>query len=432
MNAITIRCPTCNAALNVNGDATSVTCTYCHTPCRIQQRTRVFQLPRPVQGPPSMPVAKAPVRPAVPIVMGAAITMTIVGGLSGFLVMQQTDVPSSRFAATPTAERPAEAQEPPTPPQRPENLHWNSARPLLRDLDKDGSDDLIGAINTFGDATAVYLTAISGADGHTLWRSPAMPAGIGHNKRVAVAGQLALISGEDGVLHAYSLEDGAAAWKVQLGEKLETLCALPDPATIRLITSDEHSRVLQLADGKLTAPVPGAGSRRRRQASCDIIDDDRDHRYGQDLYDAFRRVPNVRGMSTRFMAKRGDTGIVAGGKSPGTSVPMLARLDKREVTWKLELPSSDHLTASFDEDILYFDDRVVLTTYAIASGGEVRLVALAPEDGSRKWEVPVQTQSGSIVLSSVFATQNRAVVVTWTFAMAFDLQTGKRLFKIGR
>ena len=47
----------------------------------------------------------------------------------------------------------------------------------------------------------------------------------------------------------------------------------------------------------------------------------------------------------------GDAAIIAGGKEPGTSVPMLARLDKREVVWTKELPSSNPLTARHDEKL---------------------------------------------------------------------------------
>lgn len=431
MNAVVIRCPTCNAALNVSSDAMSVVCNYCHTPCRIQQRTRIFQVPRPVQGPPQMPVAKVPVnRLAVMIVAGALGTMTLGGVLAGALALRaNVGIPSSgRHGGL--AERPA-ADKP-----NPELISWESDRPLLRDLDGDGEEDLIGAIESYVPTTNVrqgHLAAYSGKDGHILWRSEPLPSGLGNVPKTGLAGDLLVVTGDDGNLHAYQVSDGKKTWTASIGEKVRRMCGRPD-GVMRVLTEDERATDVVLATGA-TSPAEAPKSRRSRDRDkdCDVLPDDTSLAYGQDLYDVFRSLPDVRGMDSSFMTRRGDVAIIAGGKEPGTSVPMLARLDKRAVVWTKELPSSNPLTARHDEKLTYFDDRVVLAIYSTTfSGGEVRLAALDPSDGNRKWEAVLDSGPSGAVMSTVFATKKYAMVVTWTYLAAFDLNTGKPVYRIGR
>jgi outer membrane protein assembly factor BamB len=427
VNAIVIRCPTCNAALNVPGDAASVTCSYCHSPCLIQQRTRIFQIPRPLQGPPQMPVAQVPVKPGAMVVIGATVTMILGGTIAGLFAFQRAIAPTER-TPSPMAER--EKTKAATPPSQPEYLQWSSMRPLLRDLDGDGDDDVIGAITTYGGPTrSMFAAAYSGKDGHPLWRSPAIPGGVGNQPMLALAGDHLVLSGDDGKLHGYQLGDGSSAWRVELGEKVRRLCSLPG-GELRVITEDDRARDVQLGSG--AAVVVAVEHRRQLAKGCDPLPTDDDNTYGAAASDVFRPLPRVSGMNVRYMLKRGTVAVVSGGKSRGTSVPMVARLDKREVKWLRELPSSNALTSRSEEKVLYFDDHVVLATYDTDfSRGETRLVALSPTDGSLLWESPLSSGPGSNVMAAVLATQHHALAVTWTYVMGFDLKTGKLAFKIG-
>lgn len=428
MHAITIRCPTCNAALNVSDEVYSVVCTYCHTPCRIQQRTRFFQVPRPVAGPPTLPVARAPVRTAPFIILGTVTSMLVMGGLAGFMTFQSNRSSYSSPSYGATAEKPA----PEVPKER---YQWSSGKPLLRDLDGDGASDLVGMIRVYGRADSTHphhLVALSGADGHELWRTDPLPVALDGQSRVAITGEHMLVWGKEGKLYGYKLGGGAAVWVAELGEKVEEVCALPDAGAVRVITSDERAREVQVATGAL-GEASSVSRRRRQSADCKVILNDYNNTYGQILTDSWSRLPDVRGMSSRAMAKRGDLVIIAGGKSPGTSVPTLARLDGKAVKWKIELPSKEPLTSMFDEKILYVDERVVLATYRtqFGSDGETFVVALHPDDGRRLWETSINTGPGSMVMSSVFATEKLAIAVTWTYAVAFDLATGKHVFTLG-
>jgi outer membrane protein assembly factor BamB len=426
LHAITIRCPTCNAALHVGETVTSVVCTYCHTPCRIQQRTRIFQMPRPLVGPPSMPVARTPVRAAPMIVAGVAASVALMGAMSAFLFVGTASyTPPSSLASGSTAEAPA-----PEPPK--EHYQWTSGKPLLRDLDGDGESDLIGMIRVFANSKQLhFLAAYSGATGQALWRTEALPAPLDGQSRIAVAGEHLLVWSQDGKLHGYQLGGGASSWIAELGEKVAELCEGPYAGAVRVITADDRARDVRLSTGELADVEPV--SRRKLYAACRAIPNDNNHSYGQLISDSWRRLPNVRGMSSSAMVKRGELTIVAGGKSPGTAVPMLARLDGKDVKWKVELPSKDPLTSMFDEKILYVDERVVLATYRtqFGSDGETFVVALHPDDGRRLWESSFSTGPGSIVMSGVLATEKRAIAVTWTAAVAFDLATGKLSFVIG-
>lgn len=432
MNAITIRCPTCNAALHVPDEALTVTCSYCHTPCRIQQRSRIWQIPQPPPPPPRdgrppMPVAKVPVRIASMVITGALVSALVVGAGAGFFVFRTATRPVSGIRQPLTQDVAA----PPKAPARPERLLWRSARPLLRDLDGDGDDDLIGLLDVYADSrTLRHIAAFSGKDGHPLWRSPVLPDGLGTQARLALAGELALLSGDDGEVHAYQLDGGAPAWSLPVGERVELLCRLPDAGQVRVITKDEQARDVALATSAATA-VTGK-SRRQLWRGCDEIPNDDNNPYGLVPYDPFDRLPNVRGLYPRYYVRRGDTALISGGKAPGTGIPMVVLRKGKEVVWRAELPSSDPLTSRMDEKILFFDARVALATYTTqSSAGESRLVALSTTDGHRLWEAPLRSGVGSLVFSSVVATQRRAIVVTWTYAAAFDLETGKQVFEIG-
>lgn len=462
MNAISIRCPTCNAALHVPNEATTVTCSYCHTPCRIQHRSRILQIPRPPahddrmpgrDGRAPMPVARVPVRSAAMVTVGALTAMMVVGAGAGYTMMRNAEVASSSRAASQPMQI-AEAMPPATPggpSGRPEMVHWNSSRPMLRDLDGDEQEDLIGVIGVYVNSTSLrHVAAYSGKDGHSLWRSALVPEAVGSQVKIALVGDRVLLSGDDGKLYAYKLEDGSPAWTLAVGEKVEMLCQLGDAGDgsskddpleaarglaastrVRVVTKDERARDVQLAGGEATE-ITGK-SRRQLFRACNQIPTDDDNTYGQVPYNPFHRLPNISDMYPRYTVRRGDVMLVSGGKAPGTGIPMVALREGRKVRWRAELPSSEPLTSQMDEKVIYFDSRVALATYATRSGsdGETRLVALSAEDGHRLWEAPLSSGPGSSVMSSVMATGKRAVAVSWTYAIAFDLETGKRVFSIG-
>jgi outer membrane protein assembly factor BamB len=432
VKAISIRCPTCNAALQVSDDATMVTCTYCHTPCRIQARSRIWQRPLQVSAPPNLPVARAPVRTGAMVVLGMATAMVVASGAAGVVLLTTGDLGEQaevRSLSTPMEPRTDSKKSSDRSATR-EILHWNSRRPLLRDLDGDGNDDLIGRIQLLGSSTPpTHLAAFAGNDGHALWRSAAISARVGTSPKIALAGELVLLTGDDGKLRSYAVADGGERWVAELGEKVAMICNLAAPGMIRVVTEDDRGRDLQLSDGAI---IEVRGKSRRQLRSCEEIATDDDVYGGLTPYDPFRRLPSVAGMYTRFSVRRGEVTLISGGKSPGTGVPMVARRDGRQVIWRAELPSSDPLTSSFDEKVLYFDDRLVLATYVTShTGGVTRMVALSFEDGHRLWDVDLTRPGAMTVMSSVLTTQRLAISSSWANLQAFDRTTGKRVFAIG-
>jgi outer membrane protein assembly factor BamB len=363
------------------------------------------------------------------VITGAFVSALVLGVATAFFVFRSAaPVRTTRSGGQPMA---LIAEDPATAPARPERRRWNSARPLLRDLDGDGEDDLIGQLDVTVDSrTRRHLAAFSGKDGRALWRSPVVPDGLGTQARLTLAGDHLLLAGDDGKVHAYQVAGGDKAWTLEVGERVELVCRLADGDRVRVITKDERARDVALASGAATE-VSGK-SRRQLWRGCDAIGNDDNNTYGQVVYDPFDRLPSVRGMYPGYFVKRGDTALISGGKAPGTGIPMVVLRQGKEVRWRAELPSSDALTSDMDEKILFFDSRVALATYSTHhSAGQARLVALAIEDGRRLWETPLVSGIGSLVFSSVLATQRRAVVVTWSYLASFDLETGKQVFTIG-
>jgi hypothetical protein len=426
VKAVSIRCPNCNAALEVDDGQTTVTCAYCHASSRLQAHTQVWQAAAPG---PRNPGTAAPARNAAMVLVIGMLVLVVGGAGAAYFMVRRASVPFASSGGATTAPTPSSQ----TSKRAPEQVRWNSDRPLLRDLDGDGADDLVGVISVYDGEPKNYVAAYSGDDGHPMWRSAEVPKDAGSQPHIAMAGDWLLLSGTDGKLRSYAVGDGKTGWTVELGEKLAMLCALPaeSPPQVRVITADDRGRDVQLATGKTTEVQ---GKSRRQLRSCEELPTDDDNLYGMTQYDPFRdRLPELRWMSVRHMVRRDNLKFYAGGKSPGTEVPMVALFDGRNERWRAELPSSDPLTSLLEDKCLYFDGRVALGCYSTNRGaeGQTRLVALRSNTGERMWEAALTAPGGSMVLTSALTTQHRALAVAWGVVVAFDLHTGKRAFVIG-
>ena len=419
MRAISIRCPTCNASLQVASDATATTCEYCHTPCRIQARTGFLQRPTPPSGPPEMPVAQAPANHVALLVAVGALMALLGTSAAAYLLMRSSAQTAAREAAAP---RPAVAPVAPVAPVTQEAprpaMRWGGSPALLRDLDRDGDEDLIGMVDQYLDGKR-YLAAYSGLTGQELWRSPAITASATYQPRLALTEAHVLHATDEGELRSYALSTGAPGWVATLGEKVERLCAT-SPTQVRVITADEQARTLELADGTLGEPMRW----RAREGACEELPLAW-HRYGMTVRSGYglARVP---GMQVRLLARRGEATLAAGGKSPGTAVPMLARLAGKEVLWKVELPSESPLAAQMREDLIAFDEDLVTATYKTTSGTNelTRLVALAFADGARRWEVPSSECRTAL-------TRRMVICINWSQVTAYHRASGQEAFRLG-
>ncbi|MBP6837919.1 MAG: hypothetical protein KA190_11480, partial [Kofleriaceae bacterium] len=107
MRLIPVRCPQCGASQQVDDDAATVTCSYCGTSARVQGRSKILQVPRPMPTgpttPPSWPVARQrfswlammPFLVMMVVVVGGVVAATMRGrlGLGGGKLLWAGELP---------------------------------------------------------------------------------------------------------------------------------------------------------------------------------------------------------------------------------------------------------------------------------------------------------------------------------------------------
>jgi len=149
LRAIVVRCPNCNANLEIASTVASVTCAYCGTVSRIQARTAVFQTPKPMSRTepqlPQMPVA----RQRFSVLLAMLPTLIIAGLVAGGTFFAKRGIPgliSSRVL-------------------------WAGHVPVLIDVDGDGVADPIGLVRYVMSNDRAHLAAYSGKTGAPLWES---------------------------------------------------------------------------------------------------------------------------------------------------------------------------------------------------------------------------------------------------------------------
>jgi outer membrane protein assembly factor BamB len=123
--------------------------------------------------------------------------------------------------------------------------------------------------------------------------------------------------------------------------------------------------------------------------------------------------------------------VAVGYKQPGTSVPMLARLDGAQVRWTSEIPSTDPLTSSSEDKLIGLSDRAAFVIYEPRSSALPRLAGFDLADGHRLWEVEVTSRNTAVDPVAVIATGAIVLVATWGSLQAFDQQDGTPRFTIG-
>lgn len=450
MRAIAVTCPQCGATLRVEGDVASVTCSYCGTAARIQQRTRVFQVPRPMPPPgPAMPpglVARQKVSPAV-FALPIVISMAAVGGGALFAsraagVAQRTAQEVQRATQSPQQVTAAAAKA---------RAGWWGETPILTDADGDGADDLVGLVRYAQDNDRAHLAAYSGKTGAQLWESAQLGTGANLTQSIlGKAGDVVLMATEDGMLQTFDRRDGAARLKMSMGEKVQAMCAGGGAGEVVILTADDRWTVVD-AGGKQHVGTPllrldRPGSKPKDALSrfraigaevppglCVPVDNNHWQKPAALLsIDRWARLPELPGMSISLLVRHPGGPVAAiGSKRPGTAVPMLARLDGDKARWTAEIPASDPLTARADERTVGMSATAIYAVYSLSNPSRERLAAFSLEDGRRLWDQPIEHGTGSLNVVAVVATGDIVVVVAWSALRAFDQQDGTTRFGIG-
>ncbi len=427
-----MRCPNCGASLDVDDHATSVTCQYCGTSSRVQPRSRIFQVPRPL--PPETgaprPVARQQVNRSLVLL---PLVMTVgIGGLVAFTTMRaikQVPIPGlggiggARGADT-----------------------WSTAVPLVVDVDGDGHDDLVGLTRNVLDGDRAQLAAFRGSDGRALWTGARIGTYSDTIQAVVfAAGGLVVLATPSGELKAFDRATGAPRWTVPLGERVEQVCDDGEAGALQLGTADERWHRVNVADGSRVERKPPVvldrhGRDKRLQplawvnaelppGVCLPLPTSATEVPGLATADFWSRLPPVEGLNVRRMARRGaGPVVVVGQKQPGTPVPTMAVVDGKAVRWKAVIPEVDPLNARFDDKHLTVGDDAAFAVYEGKDGP--RLTGFALADGRRLWDRAL-TKRSSLVVTGVVMVDGKVVVSAWGNLQAFDAATGAPAYMVG-
>ncbi|HVK78115.1 MAG TPA: PQQ-binding-like beta-propeller repeat protein [Kofleriaceae bacterium] len=425
MRAIQVRCPNCGASLAADADAAAVTCSYCGTSSRIQTRSRVFQVPRPL--PPAPDAAPRPV--ARQRVNGAVMAVP-------FLVISVAIASSVMYAGSKAGQGVIRQLGGGGPA-----LRWSGDVPVLADVDGDGADDLIGFSRYVLDGDRMHLAAISGATGALLWESPRLGTYTEvYQGVVAAAGDRVLLATSAGALAGFDRATGQPRWEAQLGEKVAHLCA-GEPGTIVVGTADERWHTVALDSGSrrdraaMVIPDHRRGRpKRAAEASQDVCaplaTSQRETMPGLFTLDSWSELPTVDGMRLERIARRGDGPLIGiGTKQPGTAVPMVAVLEPKP-GWRAQVAATSPLDSRAEDHLVTITADAVVAVYQ-PPDGPPHVTAFELADGRRRWDRPVR-KGLTIVMTGLVTTGSRVVLSSWGHLQGFDLATGEPVFTIGQ
>lgn len=348
IQATRVRCPECGATTAASGDL--VTCTYCGTQSRVQRRTQVLQ--RPIPLPPIqyfVPVATQVRRSSrLWLVVGIITVLPMMVGGSMCLLGRS-------LGMMPTGS-PVDGTSPPRP--RAPERDWESAHPLIVDVDGDGIEDVIGVQRQLT-PDGMRLAALSGADGHVLWNTPELGTYIDLYRYVAtLAGGTVLFFDATNAPHldAYDARTGAKKWSAVPPEIVTAICGADGKVTV--VTKDEVRFALDLVTGRLTHQ---AG----KKTTCPVLPST-DYRRSMDfMREGPHRNYRPPGMTNDDVVGGKGSWIIIGHKSPGTEIPMLAVIDDQEkLVWAAQVPGLEPMKAKrYAPEHVAYDARTIAVGY---------------------------------------------------------------------
>ena len=462
MRAVIVRCPNCNANLQVESTVYSTTCQYCGTVSRIQARTAMFQIPKP----PAMPkqaasmtnadriaqlqqLAKMPVavqRASLVLVLLPFILMAVVGGAVFMAVRKAGGIGGVLGSNT---------------------MMWAGHPPALSDVNGDGTPDVIGIARYVQDNDRAHFVAYDGKTGDKLWETETIGkySDLSQDQYGAV-GDTLYITTKDGKLIARNLKtSGVVKWELSLGEKIDAMCAYGKELAITTADSKwwiidaagkkrEGQKLVRLTRDYTNDGIREAFDRAGGEAGDVCMPLGWDHRTppGVIALPGHSELANIAGMRIEVLIKRpGGPAIAVGNKQPGTSVPLLARLapspaqtpmprkggrteQERKAllpsaAWRVDVPASDPLNARLDNKHVTISDKAVFALYEI-SNSKHHLAAFSIADGKRLWDRELTHGSGFVIVS-LTVVGDMVGVTTWQSFTTYSAADGSERYRIG-
>jgi len=463
VRAVIVRCPNCNANLQVQSTVYSATCQYCGTVARIQARTAMFQIPKA----PAMPVQSAQMTNAermaqlqqlarMPIAVQKAsvfliflpfILMAVIGGGVFFAVKKAGGSFGGVFTGS---------------------MMWAGHPPAVTDLDGDGVGDVIGIARYVHSDDRAHFAAYSGKTGTQLWESQAIGkySDVTQDQFGAIGDTLYVATKDGKLIGRNAKSQGTVKWEISLGEKIDAMCMAGKELAVE--TADKKWWLVD------------AGGKKREGKKLFRLDHDYTNDEAKDRFasvageggdvcialgwnhrtpsgvvalPSWRDVANIEGMRIEMLIKRpGGPAIAIGSKQPGTSVPLLARLGPTPVpppvdpkkrhrsshdekallpgaAWKTEVPSVDLLNSRLDAEHVTVSDKAVFALYQVTNSAH-RLAAFDLASGKRLWDREIPHGSGFVPVSLTF-TGDVVGLTTWHAFTAYGVADGAERYRIG-
>ena len=321
---------------------------------------------------------------------------------------------------------------------RPRIAQIGSERPLIRDLDGDGTEDMLGRYREYDfDAGTYYsyLAAFSGKDQSELWRSESIGAWPEEtiSAQVYDFGKTLVLSMSD-KLHGHAAADGKRLWTAALSDKPKQIGR--EGGALRVEAIDGKRFSVEVATGavtpdgsgaRITAPLRGDGpySQIASHGPMDLkpkqwpglkveraycARDQQD--WGTTPFDPNRDPPGC----------KDPLGLAFAVKSPGTPVPHLVGYDRadRSQRWKLQLsPQGAMRSLGSVPEIEHHGDRMLV----IYPSGDVTLRMMERATGKVLWTQTIPKDKVFRALGGV-VTDTRVYFHSGTHFFIFDAASG--------
>lgn len=432
--AVIIRCANCNAILEIASTVTTVTCRYCGVASRIQAKTAMFEVPKTLAQAPQERLEQLqrlqhlmPVRPVASVRWPLFVMLAmLLGGVGVSLVI-------AKRGGFGVASK--------------DRSMWAGRSPVLIDLDGDGTRDVIGIVRYVLDEDRCHLAAFDGKTGKQRWQSESLGSfsSFGQVKFAGVGSQL-LMASDGGTLSARDAKTGTQLWQVNLNEKVDVMCATGEQAVIVGTADQKWSRIddtgaqqpatkLLRLDRDYTSDGAYEMFERAGVEQSDVCVplgqtyDGPSHHLSMRNWGDAAKIENM--YIDRFVRRAGSPETIAVGyKTPGTAVPMLAKLEGRKAAWIADIPAKDPLVSRFDDKNFALSDRAAFALYTTSSPPSTRLTAFALATGKRLWDREIPTTTG-FVPEGLSVTGDVVMLATWQHLQAYSVVDGSDRFTIG-
>ena len=386
---------------------------------------------------------------ALMVLGGAAGALLFVGGSSSSAAVTTagTATATSNAPVLPVSPDPGDNAVP--PPEAPKIEIVSGFKPLVSDVDGDGTGDVVTMLSTEGSGSTEHYAAFSGRTGKELSRSPAI---ADRNDTVAVVGRRLIAASRAGQLTAFGLSNGSQQWTTALGAHVTAFCAAKDNDSLLVRTDENRQLSVDLTTGRQT----------ETKAPCTIklVSTDRNprdrHDYqaplGTESYScggvtvmgsenytvadqclARARVDTDRldGLDGSRLWKVDDNWLVFGIRKPGTRVPMVGLVSRGKLAWKSEIPRDNPLEAQEGSpQHVGISGPLVVAAFTTNKDRHSFLTAFNISDGARRWTVPISDKTESV--SALATSANRVFVQAGEQLFLFDSTNGNAIATLGK